>query len=355
MALDDQVAAVDHQLRALLDAGVDQPGDLLVVALGDQRAHVGRRVGARADRQLLDPLADLVHQRLGDVADRDGDRHGHAALPGGAEGGRDEAVGGEIEVGVGEHDRVVLGPAERLHALAVGGARLEDVLRDRRGADERDRGDAGVLEDGVDRLLVAVDDARTRPRGARPRPTARRARMLAGRVLLGRLEDERVAAGDRHGRHPQRDHHREVERRDAGDDAERLRIECESMPPETCGVISPLSRCAEPARELDDLQPARDLAARVGEHLAVLARDDRGQLVLVRVEQLAEREQDLRALGERRGAPLGAGGRGGLHGAIDVGGRRERNARDDLAGGGIGHLADDARRGARRAARRSSG
>src|SRR4026207_1276253 len=41
-------------------------------------------------------------------------------------------------------------------------------------------------------------------------------------ILLGRLQDERVAAGDRRCEHPHRDHRREVERRDPGHDAERL-------------------------------------------------------------------------------------------------------------------------------------
>ena len=58
----------------------------------------------------------------------------------------------------GQDDHVVLGAAERLHALAVLRARLVDVAGDRRGADEADRGDVGVLEQPVDRHLVAVDD-----------------------------------------------------------------------------------------------------------------------------------------------------------------------------------------------------
>src|ERR1700692_4888630 len=42
------------------------------------------------------------------------------------------------------------------------------------------------------------------------------------RVALGRLEDEGVAAGERRGELPHRDHGREIERRDAGDHPERL-------------------------------------------------------------------------------------------------------------------------------------
>jgi hypothetical protein len=53
---------------------------------------------------------------------------------------------------------VVLGAAEALRPLAVGGGARIDVLRDRRRADEADRLDVGIVENGVDGFLVAVDD-----------------------------------------------------------------------------------------------------------------------------------------------------------------------------------------------------
>ena len=64
-------------------------------------------------------LGELRDQRIAGRADGDhgGDRH--AALARRAVGGADQRVGGELEVGVGQHDRVVLRAAERLHALAV--------------------------------------------------------------------------------------------------------------------------------------------------------------------------------------------------------------------------------------------
>jgi hypothetical protein len=46
-------------------------------------------------------------------------RDGHAALAGRAVAGADRGVGGQLHVGVGQHDHVVLGAAQRLHALAV--------------------------------------------------------------------------------------------------------------------------------------------------------------------------------------------------------------------------------------------
>src|SRR5690606_14449337 len=130
-------------------------GHLVAVGLGDQRAHLGGRVVTGADLDLLGALADLLHQFVADGADRHdrGDRH--AALAGRAVGGGDRGVGGRVQVGVREHQHVVLGAAEGLHALAVGGGGGVDVAGDRGGADEGDGLDVGVLQEAVDGHLVA--------------------------------------------------------------------------------------------------------------------------------------------------------------------------------------------------------
>ena len=65
-----------------------------------------------------------------------------------------------------------------------------------------------------------------------------------------------------------------------------------------------LDQVRDPAGELDHLLAAGHLAERVGEHLAVLGGDDRGQLVLAGVQQLPEREQDLGPPGQRGVPPL---------------------------------------------------
>ena len=53
------------------------------------------------------------------------------------------------------------------------------------------------------------------------------------------------------------------------------------------------------AGEFDDLLAATDLTQGVGDDLAVLAGDDLGKFLLARVEQFADVEQDLGALGQR--------------------------------------------------------
>ena len=93
-------------------------------------------------RSACGRLAQRRHQPVVRLADRDHHRARHAALAGRAEGGADDAVDGLVDHGVGHHDHVVLGAAERLDALAGLGRALVDDARDRRRADERDRVDA---------------------------------------------------------------------------------------------------------------------------------------------------------------------------------------------------------------------
>ena len=101
-----------------------------------------------------------------------------------------------------------------------------------------------------------------------------------GRIALRRLEDEGVAAGDRRRAFPQRDHGREIERRDAGDDAERLaqRIEVDAGAG-AFGVFA-LQQMRDAAGELDHLEAALDVALGVGEGLAVLGGQQPGEVVV---------------------------------------------------------------------------
>ena len=89
-----------------------------------------------------------------------------------------------------------------------------------------------------------------------------------------------------------------------------------------------LEQLRHAGRELDVLEATGDLADRVGEHLAVLRGDDRGEVVGAGVQQLAEGEEHGGPLRQRAGAPLPGGGHGGLERLVDLTRRRE----GDLAG-----------------------
>ena len=106
-------------------------------------------------------------------------------------------------------------------------------------------------------------------------------------------------------------------------DAERLAQRVVSTPVPTVLGVFALEQVRDAARELDDLEPALHLAFRIGQHLAVFAGDDRGQLGLVAIEQLAESVEDAGAAQRRRRCPCGKGGRSRIDGAVDVGLARE--------------------------------
>jgi hypothetical protein len=77
-------------------------------------------------------------------------------------------------------------------------------------------------------------------------------------------------------------------------------------------------RLRQAAGVLDDLQAADHLALRVVEHLAVLGRDDAGELGRVALDEVAEREHDPRAAGHRHVAPALESAARRLHGTVDV-------------------------------------
>ena len=200
---------------------------------------------------------------LGGGADEDRDRAGEAALAAGAEGRRHDRRHGHLEVGVGHHDERVLRPAQRLEALAGAGRALGDVARGRRLADERDRVDLGVVEQAVDRVAGAVDEVEDAVGELVDRVDQLEDQLRRARVALRRLEDEGVAAGDREGQEPERDHRREVERGDRADHADRLAHELDVDARGDALEVLALEQVRDPAGGLGRLDPAQDLAAGV--------------------------------------------------------------------------------------------
>ena len=171
-----------------------------------------------------------------------------------------------------------LAPPKHCARLPLLVARRIDILRDRRRADEAHRRDIRIVENAVDRLLVAVDDIEDAGRQARFEEQFGKPHR-AGRIALRGLHDEGVAAGDGRRRFPQRDHGREVERRDAGGHTQRLahRIHVDAG----AGAIAvfALQQMRDAAGEFDNLDTALQVAQRIGNGLAVLHGDQRGQFL----------------------------------------------------------------------------
>ena len=132
-------------------------------------------------------------------------------------------------------------------------------------------------QDGVDRLLIALDHLEDTGRQSGLEEQFGQSQRHRG-IALGRLEDECVTACQRRTGFPQRDHGREVERCDAGDDAEWLPdgVHVDAW----TGALGELAlhQVRNPGGELDDLDTALDVTEGVGKSLAVLDREQFGDL-----------------------------------------------------------------------------
>ena len=155
------------------------------------------------------------------------------------------------------------------------------------------------------------------------------------RDLFARLEDERVATGERRREHPERHHHGKVKGRDAGADAER---EIDRLAIDAAREVA--QRIAEEQRGnaagvFDVLEAAEDRAARLGVRLAVFARDGVAELVEVLLHQLPKTEKQACAFDGWRVAPRGKRRGGGLDCGVHLDAAASRALGDHVAGGGI--------------------
>ena len=148
------------------------------------------------------------------------------------------------------------------------------------------------------------------------------------RGRLGRLEHDRVAAGER-GRDLPREHEeREVPRDDLARDADRARAPVREGVLELVGPARVVEEVGGGEREVD--------VARLLDRLAAVQRLEDGELARALLEDARDAEEVLRALGARERRPaVGVGGARGGDGAADVLGRGLTDGRERLlvAGG----------------------
>ena len=115
------------------------------------------------------------------------------------------------------------------------------------------------------------------------------------RIALRRLENEGVAAGERRREFPHRDHGREIERRDAGDDAKRLAHGIKIDARTGAVAVFALEQVRNAAGEFDDFEAALDVALGVGKRLAVLGGQEPRQRVEFLLGQFEEFHHHPRA------------------------------------------------------------
>ena len=306
--------------------------------LGDQRAHVVAGVGAGADFHFgnLD-LQAFDHGVCRGFTHRHHQGNGHAAFTAGAIGGTHEGVDGVGNVGVGHDHGVVFSATQSLHPLAMGAARGVDVLGNGGGAHEADGGHARVGEQRVHGFFVTVHHVQHTRWQAGLQGQFSHQQSAAGVALRG-FQDEGVAAGHGHGPHPQRHHHGEVERGDAGGDAQALKLAPRVDVGADVFAVLAFEQLRRVRGVFDVFNAALQLAHGVAQHFAVLGGDQRANFVGVVFQQNFELAHDAGAFERRRGAPSGVGrlgaGNGEFHGELVS----QQNALFGQAGGGVEHV-----------------
>ncbi len=155
-----------------------------------------------------------------------------------------------------------------------------------------------MLEQRLHRVLRAVDDVQHALGEACLEKDLRQA-LAAERRALRRLQDKRVPSHHGEGEHPERNHHREVERRDAGADPDRIAVEVLVDAGRHVPQRAALKQGRRSAREVDDLDASADLAASLFEGFAVVARRDRGKLLEVLFEERLVAEHQAHAFHDR--------------------------------------------------------
>jgi hypothetical protein len=102
-----------------------------------------------------------------------------------------------------------------------------------------------------------------------------------------------------------RDRDRKVPRRDQAHHADRLARHFDTdAGPHRCDRLAADAQCLA-GEELEDVARAHDLAGRLGQGLAFLARQQVAELALARQDLAAGRVEDVEALLRRRHAPAG--------------------------------------------------
>ena len=189
-------------------------------------------------------------------------------------------------------------------------------------------------EEGIDRVASAMHHVQHPGGEARFEEDLGQA-LPAQRGPLRGFEHKRIAGDDREGKHPQRDHHGEVEGRDSGAHSDRKSIKVLVYSARHVPQRPALEKRRGTAREVDHLDPPAHLTAGLVQRLAVMAGDDRGQLLEVLLEQSFVAEHEADAFHDRRAGPRLVRGGCRPDGRVDLVASGERDLVDDLARRGV--------------------
>jgi hypothetical protein len=223
-------------------------------------------------------------------------------------------------------------------AFEIGRRRGGDLLARPGGAGDGDEPRDQVGDDGAAGVAVAAHDVEHARRQELRRDLGQQQGGDGGRVR--RLEDDGVAGSQRRGDLPDRHHERVVPGRDLPADADRLASDVRLVPGKVGAGRPALQDPGGTGEETQLVDGRRQLLRRgEGARLAGVTYLGVDQFVGARLDGVGELEQ--RPLPVRRGGvPPGLeGGRGGVHGGVDVARAGDGRGREHVPGAGVDQVA----------------
>ena len=326
--------AARHQRRPLIDRGLDQALDLVILRLVDDGtdmladlrrvAHLGLFHHCLHDRGGVRDLA-LVNQKPG---------RGDAALPRIGEHAGDGRGQHRLKISALEHEIGCLAAQFLMHALDRPGRRLRDRNPCAGRAGEADHVDARVrAERRADAGAVAVDEVEHAGRHARTVHDLGKDHRAAG-GLFGRFQDHRVARRERGCDLGADLVERPVPRRDHCDDAERFvndaRLADHLFESEAFKRLGGDGEMSEAGRRLSHRGKAHRRAHLFGHRLCQI-----GNARLVFGDDPPDQVEPFGDAGAR---PCRKRAAGGGDGPVDIGGGAERDLADRLFGRRVDYL-----------------
>ena len=308
------IAAVQHQLCAFLNALLDPVQNELLVSLGAHRSEVRGGIIGGTDLLLLAQTYDFSDQFIRNAFLGHHNGQSHAAFTGAAEGGVHDTGRGAGDRGVRQDQRMVLGFAQALYTLAVCSGGGIDMLADGSGPDKGNAAhirmrqeDFGFIAGARNHIEDTVRDTGFLVQFCKPQTGHGRGG--------GGLEHERIAADNGQRRHPaHRDHGREVPGRNAGENTDGLTIERGVIAGGGVHQAFAHQQAGCRACQFGHFQCLAHIAGGLAQCLAVLGRAQECQLFHVLFNEVAQLHHHGSTLAHRGVPPCRIGSLGGFNG-----------------------------------------
>ena len=296
--------AAAGQARTFLLAEGDVAQVLIELGLGHHGADIDALLQRRTDLDLADTLDHGRDEAVVDAFCDDQAAGCRATLAGGVEGALGREFDGRIKVGIIEDDLRVLAAHLQLDLGPTVDAGSGDAAADTHRAGKADAVDPRVADQRLaDFTSLAHHQVEHPGREARARDDLGDG-PGATRYQVGRLDHHAIAVGQRRGDLPGGNGDGEIPRRDQADHPQRLACHLDAHTRANRLQHFPGLAQAFAGEELEDIARAGDLADGFGQGLALLARQQRAQL-------LASGEDFQPDLFQRIGTRLDAAGRPG--------------------------------------------